>query len=300
MPDPSTPLELLTQWLDRKADDDGRVWLYEKCAALEENASDRVFFTTFSAVPRYLSKDDLELRSEDLRQAERAREGWSPAHWSISQAGRTVVLLSAPADERETYAERVARLASAADVGESVALYQSLPLLPHPERWVNLAAEGLRSNMTAVFNAVALRNPYPAEHFSNDAWNQLVLKAVFVESPLYKIYGLDERANKSLARMLVDYAHERWAAGRSVTPELWRPVGLFADDEYTLDALERALNEGEGEEQRYAALALSQSPSPRAENLLADHPELLEKIEEGEIDWPAYDASEKTQTDIST
>ena len=57
----------------------------------------------------------------------------------------------------------------------------------------------------------------------------MVLKALFVGSALRPIQGLDARANPPLARMLSDYAHERWAAGRPVSPELWRCVGRFAD-----------------------------------------------------------------------
>ena len=62
----------------------------------------------------------------------------------------------------------------------------------------------------------------------DEAWNQMVLKALFVGSRLDPIVGLDRRANAVLARMLGDYAHERWSAGRPVSPELWRCVGPFA------------------------------------------------------------------------
>ena len=55
----------------------------------------------------------------------------------------------------------------------------------------------------------------------------MILKAIFIERPLYKIYGLDKRMNKPLAEMLVAYVNERWAAGRDVTPELWRLVVPF-------------------------------------------------------------------------
>ena len=67
----------------------------------------------------------------------------------------------------------------------------------------------------------------------------MVLKALFVGSELGPIAGLDDRANPELARILIDYARERWAAGRPVTPELWRPVMPFADDREIKAELDR-------------------------------------------------------------
>ena len=57
----------------------------------------------------------------------------------------------------------------------------------------------------------------------------MILKALFVGSTLAPILGLDARANPELARILLDYAAERGAAGREITPELWRPVVPFSD-----------------------------------------------------------------------
>ena len=97
--------------------------------------------------------------------------------------------------------------------------------------------------MRAVFEAVAHRSPYPKEQFAENRWNHMVLKALFVGSALHPIQGLEERANPTLARMLCDYAHERWAAGRPVSPELWRCVGPHADAEALAD-LQRVLATG--------------------------------------------------------
>ena len=127
---------------------------------------------------------------------------------------------------------------------EQVAFYRGLPLYPEAQRLEAQAAEGTRTNMRAVFEAVAHRNPYPKEQFAENRWNHLVLKALFVGSTLHPIQGLDERANPTLARMLSDYAHERWAAGRPVSPELWRCVGPHADLEALAD-LQRVLASGQ-------------------------------------------------------
>ena len=206
------------------------------------------------------------------------------------------MVLSLASDDIDKYLQTLDQVFAAADVRELVALYQALPLLPYPEKLGDRAAEGIRSNMSAVFNAVALNNPYPAEYLDNLAWNQMVLKALFIGSPLYLVQGLDERANPELARMLVDYAHERWAAERDVSPELWRCVGKFANNEMLAD-LERVLTEsetksdsnGKGQqkllERSAAALACAECSLPQAQVILARYPELKNDIQARKLTW---------------
>jgi hypothetical protein len=137
--------------------------------------------------------------------------------------------------------------------------------------------------MKTVFEAVAHRNPYPAEQLSEDAWNQMVLKALFIGSALDPVIGLDERANPRLAHMLCDYAHERWAAGRPVNPELWRCVGPFAAGPALAD-LERVLGSDDPRERQAALLALSASTEGAASRLLARHPDAAAQSEPG-MNW---------------
>ncbi len=138
--------------------------------------------------------------------------------------------------------------------------------------------------MRAVFEAVAHRSPYPRERFAENRWNHMVLKALFVGSRLHPIQGLDERANPPLARMLCDYAHERWAAGRPVAPELWRCVGPHADAEALAD-LQRVLATGDTTERKAAALALAACPDARAKELLAAAPELAQAVADRSLTW---------------
>ncbi len=274
-------------WISKVLSSEALDWVEDKARKIAEGAEDWVFFTSFSAVPRYTGKTDLKLDAGALHEASTLRKGWNPEFWSVDQATRTYLILSLPMEPKDTYLQKLEKVFNAADVGESVVLYQTLPLYPYPEEFVNRAAEGLRSNMTSVFDAVALRNPFPAEYFQENAWNQLVLKSCFVGSPLHQIAGLDERANATLASILVDYAHERWAASRTLTPELWRPVGPFATDEHIAD-LERVINDEDPIQQEAGALALAQSPSPGAADLLAKHPELKNRIEAGDLTWDTF------------
>jgi len=138
--------------------------------------------------------------------------------------------------------------------------------------------------MKVVFEAVAQRNPYPAEQLPEDAWNQMVLKALFVGSTLAPIVGLDGRANATLARMLRDYAHERWSAGRSVSPELWRCVGPFASGPLLAD-LGRVLDTGTQPERAAAVLALRSASDPEARRLLARHAALCDAVAARGVAW---------------
>jgi hypothetical protein len=277
------PKHLLQIWLHRQLPDTGSAWLDEQLGKLAGEVGDRDLYIVLGLVPRRLGKADLELNDADLEAADQARPGWDPRGWSVDQATRIVILLHA-GGTGERFAARFVQLCRTADVAEAIALYRGLPLYPAPELLEAHAAEGTRTNMRAVFEAVAHRNPYPREQFAENRWNHMVLKALFVGSTLHPIQGLDERANPTLARMLCDYAHERWAAGRPVSPELWRCVGPHADAEALAD-LQRVVASGSAAERKAAALALAACPDPMARELLAAAPDLAASIERGELSW---------------
>ena len=218
--------ELLHSWLD-KASANGLDWLDCKIEEIVQTANKRTLFTSYSAVPRYLGKQKLNLSEKDLQAARELVTGWNPVDLTTDRAGRILLLLSFPSEDSDRYVATLEQIIAAADVEEAIAFYRSLPLLPHPEKFQLRAAEGIRTNMTSVFNAVALNNPYPARYLDDLAWNQMILKALFVGSPLHPIYGLESRNNQQLSQMLIDYASERLAAKRTVSPELWELVMPF-------------------------------------------------------------------------
>ncbi|NBD17555.1 MAG: EboA family metabolite traffic protein [Cyanobacteria bacterium] len=277
----------LQNWLSHQIEPTAWNWLVQSIQQLQEKGSEVTLFTKFSAASRYLGKLDLHLTPNDLSKAHALRSGWTPKNWSVDQAARTLLLLSFSSENADRYEKAIEKLFSAADVAEQVALYQSLPLLPYPTRFKARAIEGLRSNMTVVFNAIALNNPYPADYFEEDPWNQMVLKALFIDSQLSQMQGLETRANPKLAQMLSDYAHERWAAGRQVNPQLWRPFGFFAQGNLLLD-LERVLKEGQPYEQEAAALACASASTPEAKALLNSVPQLKQQIANQSLTWESF------------
>ncbi len=264
------PSDLLGKSLAERLPENARAWLssaFERCSA---GIADRDLFLLISLVSRHVGKAPLAFTAAELQAASASRPGWNPRDWTLDQSAR-VYLLCASTSDGAVMSGRLDRLCAAGDIGELVAWYRGLPLYPDQPRHALRAAEGIRSNMRAVFEAVAHYNPYPSEQLNEPAWNQLVLKALFVGSPLYPIVGLDGRRNATLARMLCDYAHERWAASRPVSPELWRCVGPFAAGPM-LDDFARLLERGTAEERRAAALALREATDPAAARMLGPQP----------------------------
>lgn len=264
-----TPAELLGGWLARRLPADAAVWLASGIERLRAGAAERDLYLLTSLVSRHIGKELLAPTDAELEAASATRPGWNPGAWTLDQAARVYLLLASTSDGAELV-RRLDRLCSAADILELVAFYRGLPLYPDQPRYRLRAAEGVRSNMRVVFEAVAHCNPYPAEQFAEPAWNQLVLKALFVGSRLDPIVGLDARRNPTLARMLRDYAHERWAASRPVSPELWRCIGPFAAGP-VLEDFARLFERGTTAEQQAAALALGEATDPEAVRLLASH-----------------------------
>lgn len=276
-----TASELLDLWLAQRLSADAADWLRKICELGAAGNSPR-FHLGFSQAPRRLGTAPLALTETERTAATAARDGWQPGVWSVDQAGRARALLALGALPDDGYFATLDRLFDDADLGELVALYRSLAILPYPERLTARAAEGLRSNMKTVYEAVALENPYPADFLNEAAFNQLVLKCLFVGSKLDLVWGVDRRINPSLAAMLCDYARERWAAGRTVSPELWRCVGPIADG-VALAVLERAFETGSELDQLGVVLACSKNPQARA--VLERRPDLARKAESGELGW---------------
>jgi hypothetical protein len=262
---PVTPRELLDRWLARRVDQAGAEWLEDRCAHVNRVGPGADFFLAFSQAPRKVGRADLALGEGDVTAARDARPGWSPVFWSVDQAARTRLLIALPDGGAAALTTTLDQLCEDGDLGEQVAIYQSLPLLRYPGAHRARAAEGVRTNMKPVFEATALRNPYPGEQLDVPAWNQLVVKCLFVGSLLHHVEGLDARVNPELGGILVDWARERWAAGRPVSPEIWRCVGPVADGGQLAD-LGRAVATGSDIDR--AAVALGAQHNPNAEGLL--------------------------------
>lgn len=276
-------IDLLRQWLSTRLNATSADWVQDRCLSIRsENLKD--LYLGFGLVSRKIPKTELALDSRELAQAESARPGWQPELWSVQDAARTLLILEYAPESADQFVVVLDRLFAAGEVHELIALYQALPVLPYPERLAERAGEGIRTNMQSLFRAVAHHNPYPSEQLNEGMWNQMILKCLFIEAPLFPVIGLEDRINANLSQMLCDYAHERWAAKRSVHPELWRCVrpeltpGAFDD-------LKQVLQQGSDLEKQAAALSLANSSDPVSCELLKTIPEIQKQIEEGTLNW---------------
>jgi hypothetical protein len=280
----NVPSNLLRAWVVKTASGEAARWFEQQIVLLTSVPTEKQLYLALGYAIRQLGKADLDLSRADLVAANSARPGWDPSDWSVDQAARLAFILASHNGDPTKFRLTLEQLFRTADIGELIAFYRGLPLYPHPKLHNARAREGARSAMQPIFEAVAHRNPYPMEEFDENAWNHMVLKALFVGSKLDPIQGLDSRANPRLMRMLCDYAHERWSAGRPVSVELWRCVGPHADQDALAD-LARVLRTGGLAEQQAAALALAASAASAAREILARSPELARAVAAGELGW---------------
>jgi len=255
--------ELAADQLDA---DSGLQWLQKKQGSLASDFKPRTFYLAFSACPRFIEKAPLELDDSWRERMQTVYPNFGKITWAQDELARVLLMTSLPVDQNRDILEK---LFETADYREQVALYKGLFFLENASEFAERAREGLRTNMVGVFDAIALENPFPAEYLSQDAWNQMALKAMFMSRPLYRIARIEDRKNEDLARMCIDYAHERWSAHRSVSPELWRFVGGYVDAAIFED-IQKTVTGGSELEQQAAAKALAESDLPAGKNWLQE------------------------------
>ncbi|WP_328421481.1 EboA domain-containing protein [Streptomyces sp. NBC_00443] len=147
-------------------------------------------------------------------------------YWTVDEAARAVLLTALPLGGH-ALADEIARLHRHGDPAEQRAVLRTLPLLGLGDLALPLVRETLRGNDTTLIEAAL--GPYAAAHLPDAEYRQAVLKCVFCEIPLDRVTGLDARADRELARMLADFAHERIVAGRDVPQDIVPVVRAFPD-----------------------------------------------------------------------
>jgi hypothetical protein len=189
-------------------------------AAATRGSFDRIrFLAAFSGAGRRFGRGlwDEAL----LMPATFTEQGFLAVGRPWAELGRVGMLLSLPGRmPSKDLQTLVAEAYRTGDLGEKQAVLRALAFLPEPLEYLEIAADGARSNALAIAEAITCDNPYPAKYFSEDALNQMTMKALFNALPLSRFVGLPQRMNADLIRMARDYGKERRAAGRSISQDL--------------------------------------------------------------------------------
>ena len=277
--------DLLSSILAATAPAAAMTWLGDTIREQEAAFQKRPFYYAFSGVSRHFDKRDfIEVTPEQALALAEQVPGTSVKGWDQFRLARVILLLTLGEQDKATFLETIAALLNTADLREQAAIYSAYPLLPHQEDLVESAVDGLRSNIIDIFDSIALQNPFPATHFTTEEWNQMVLKAIFISRPIYKIVGIEARSNADLADGVSYLAHERWAASRKLTPEAWRNCADHVTDGIVAD-LEHLLNEGDPVDHEAAALVIVRDGSDRVRHLQDRIEAELDAISGGSLTW---------------
>ncbi len=203
-------------------------WLEQKTSVLSVHETIDKFPIFFSLTSRFISNEIPNWESDELIEMEQVYPGFSMSTWSKREMVRVILMLSLDTSKNKHILES---FFETAEMMELIAFFKGLYLLENAQEFTSSIEEGIRTNMVNVFDSFTAGNPFAQTYLEEWAWNQLVLKALFMDRPLYTIYNIDEGKNKKLANILQDFIKERWSANRSISPEIWRMIqGNFRDD----------------------------------------------------------------------
>ncbi len=202
-----------------RANPDAASWLLAQLSASD-------FPIAFSSAGRRLGTSPLVLGDDaaSLDAATRLAIG----ERGLDEVGRIALLLNELSRAPGAGNALVLELFERGTNREKQAVLRALPLLAvhagqaqlDRERLVSIGVEACRSSVQTIFDAIACENSLPADHFSDAEFNQLVLKALFIQTSVARIFGLERRASAELLRMAEGYASERRAAGRAVPTDI--------------------------------------------------------------------------------
>ncbi|MDQ1856023.1 EboA domain-containing protein [Chryseobacterium sp. WLY505] len=222
------------------------------------------FFENFGLISQMISPVSPEWSSSEKINLEQLYPGLTSGQWNLQQLCRCLLMIYIPEDQNVTVIKKLTQLV---DISELISIYKGIFFLENACEFVPLVEEGISINITSVFDSIALLNPFAAKYLPVDSWNQLVLKALFMERPLYKITNLDLRKNEKLVFIVTQYIREEWAAGRTVSPEVWRLMDGYVNKEVTA-CLVKVIEAGDRLSKHAAIIVLRENASNTCNNIL--------------------------------
>lgn len=186
--------------------------------------------TAYTAAAMRVGRDPLVLSTIDLRELHAVAPGIGFERWAREDAARALLLIAHRQSGRtgEAFVADALECFEQGDAREQQSWLRAIALWPEATSFLPVAIDACRTNIVPVFEALACENPYPAQHFPERNFNQVVLKAMFNSIALARIVGLPSRLNAELSRMARDYAAERTAAGRSVPADIHLAISAEA------------------------------------------------------------------------
>lgn len=147
-------------------------------------------------------------------------------HWKTDELARVYSIITAQRYHPHSAQALLDKLYTQGDEYEREAILKGFLWLDSKGKKADLAIEATRTNIVTLFSAISQYNAYPAQNFSEQAFNQLVLKTLFLNLNLHSIIGLKQRLNASLSRMCFNYLREQMAATRNVPTSIWQAINL--------------------------------------------------------------------------
>ena len=253
--------ELLHEVLVSRLPAAGAAWLQRALAESAAPASKTRLLGHYTAAAREAGKRALELSPSEEQQLAGAAPEVRFDRWAADDAARALLLMSVSDRVEDGYDAFVLDCYEQGDSREQQSWLRGLSLVPACERFAASAIDACRTNILPLFESIACENPYPARHFPELNFNQMVLKALFNGVALARVAGLESRLNDDLARMADDYVSEREAAGRDVPRDIWLALAPRANPE-ALPRVYRYLRHEDAEHRYWAAAALGARGDP--------------------------------------
>ena len=271
----------LSKILGDSLSEDTLTWVENKLDLIIKSKSAKELYLSYSLIAGKIDpakKPRIQGINQELKEYLIAENA------DLLQIARIYLLIRVLESDIAYFSTKVANLIQVSDTGELETFLKFLILLPNASDYKQVGVEALRTNIGIIFDAIALNNPYPSIYFNDQQWNQMYLKAAFMQRNLGEIVDVEKRANGDLARIISDYAHERWAASRDIDPMFWRPVTRFLKGNLLQD-MDHLFKSKDRMENLAAALCCYYSQQPEAIKLLDKYPHLKEKVANKAVTW---------------